>query len=208
VRITSPEEGRSFNAGAPIAFNATVSDYEDGDVLEAAIVWRVDGVDIGTGSRVVYSGSAPGAHTATVTATDGTGLSTTATVNYTVATAPGGLAVAIVSPDDNQTYFAEGDEGDGEYKDLTFTATASDPAGAPLSYTWMDTVTEFDPTLGQVVVTGPFPVSYELSPTLRLHVTGHNCGLATHDLTLTVSNGTDSATAAITEKIKTALCIG
>jgi hypothetical protein len=39
-------------------------------------------------------------------------------------------------------------------------------------------------------------------------VTGHNCGLATHDLTLTVSNGTDSATAAITEKIKTALCIG
>jgi hypothetical protein len=208
VRLTSPEEGRSFNAGAPIAFNATVSDYEDGDVLESAIVWRVDGVDIGTGSRVVYSGSAPGAHTATVTATDGTGLATTATVNYTVATAPGGLAVAIVSPDDNQTFDADADEGENEYKDLTFTATASDPGGAPLSYTWMDTVTEFDQSLGEVVVTGPFPVSYDLSPTLRLHVSGHNCGLATHDLTLTVSNGTDTATAAITAKIKTALCIG
>ena len=206
VRITSPEEGRSFNAGAPIAFNATVSDYQDGVVLESAIAWQVDGVEIGRGSRVVYAGSAPGAHVATVTATDGTGLSTTQTVNYTVQT-PGGPSVAITAPDDNQTYFAEGDEGNGEFKDLAFTATASDPAGAPLTYAWTDTITEFDQAQGKVVVTGPFNVSGALSPTLRLHVTGHNCGLATHDLTLTVSNGTDTATAATTQKVKTGLCV-
>ncbi len=206
VRITSPEEGRSFNAGAPIAFNATVSDYQDGVVLESAIAWQVDGVEIGRGSRVVYSDSAPGAHVATVTATDGTGLSTTQTVNYTVQT-PGGPTVAITAPDDNQTYFAEGDETNGEYKDLALTATASDPTGAPLTFSWTDTITEFDQSQGKVVVTGPFTVSDQLSPTLRLHVTGHNCGLATHDLTLTVSNGTQTATAATTQKVKTGLCV-
>jgi hypothetical protein len=206
VGITSPEEGREFNAGAPIAFNATVTDYQDGVVPESSIVWKVDGVDVGTGSRIVYSGSAPGAHTATVTATDGTGLSTTVSRNYTVQT-PGGPTVAITAPDDNQAYYADGDEGNGEYKDLAFTATASDPAGAPLTYSWTDTITEFDQSLGKVVVTGPVGVSSVLSPTLRLHVTGHNCGLATHDLTLTVSNGTQTATAATTQKIRTGLCV-
>ena len=48
-RITSRDVGRSFNAGAPIAFNATVSDYEDGVGPKSAIAWQVDGVEIGRG---------------------------------------------------------------------------------------------------------------------------------------------------------------
>ena len=50
VFITSPQENRVFNTGAPIAFNATVSDPEDGIVPDRFIVWRVDGAQIGTGS--------------------------------------------------------------------------------------------------------------------------------------------------------------
>ena len=144
-----------------------------------------------------------------MTATDGTGLSRTATVHYSVVKPanPGGPTVAITSPDDNQVYFSDDNEGNGEYKDLQFLATASDPNNKPLTFRWTDTITEFDQTLQKTVVTGPFQVSTFQNPRLRLHVTGHNCGFATHDLKLTVSNGTDTATAAITENVKTGLCV-
>ena len=203
VRITSPEEGR-VQRGRADRVQRHVSDYQDGVVLESAIAWQVDGVEIGRGSRVVYAGSAPGAHVATVTATDGTGLSTTQTVNYTVQT-PGGPSVAITAPDDNQTYFAEGDEGNGEFKDLAFTATASDPAGAPLTYAWTDTITEFDQAQGKVVVPGRSTSPARSRRRCGCTSPGTTASLATHDLTLTVSNGTDTATAATTQKVKTGL---
>jgi hypothetical protein len=198
VSITSPAEGRTFTSGAPIAFNATASDPEDGTIPEYAIVWRVDGVRVGTGSRIVYSSSAPGSHTATVTATDGTGLSRTATVHYTVLR-PGGPTVSILAPDDNTTYTSDGADpgGASEYKDVHFSATASDPNGRPLTYRWTDSINGGAATL----------VSTALSPTLRLHVNGRNCRIDRHDLALAVSNGTDTVTAQRTVLISTALCI-
>jgi PKD domain len=196
VNIIAPLPGRTFSPGLPITFRASATDIEDGFVPEYAIVWRVDGVEVGRGSRITYSGSSPGVHTATVTATDGTGNARSASVQYTVSN-PGGPAVAILSPDDNTTFTAAFDEGDGESIDVQYIATASDPNNKPLTYTWTASIDGG----------APFFVSSSLSPVIRLHVVGHNCRLAVYDLTLTVSNGTDTAQAQITSKVKTALCI-
>ena len=72
--------------GTAIAFNSRASDPDDGDTLTYA--WSFDDGATATGATVTHAFSAPGVHTATLTVTDPTGLSTKQTTQVTVSSPP------------------------------------------------------------------------------------------------------------------------
>jgi hypothetical protein len=81
-------------------------------------------------------------------------------------------------------------------------AQATDPQGKPLTFRWDDVATENG---GQAE---NLPnVSQALSPTLRLHVHQTNCGQSVHKLTLTVTNGTESASRSVQVTIVSQSCV-
>jgi len=87
VVISSPASGSIFGSGAAVTFSGTANDVQDGN-LSSNLVWTssIDGA-IGTGagcSRVLSSGT----HIVTATATDSGALSGSASVSFTVQTAP------------------------------------------------------------------------------------------------------------------------
>jgi len=71
-------------AGAPAGFIARATD-PDGDAV--TVTWAFDDGTTATGERVVKTWAAPGAHSATVTATDATGLTTARTLRVEVVAA-------------------------------------------------------------------------------------------------------------------------
>jgi len=87
VRIDSPSSGVVFAENQGFLLKAAGYDEEDGSLGFNAFSWSssVDG-SLGVGAHVVLSASqlTPGAHTITVTATDSSGLTSTATVSITI----------------------------------------------------------------------------------------------------------------------------
>lgn len=71
VRITSPQDGATFETGETITFTCTARDIEDGELSGDSIAWTsaIDG-PLGTGNEFNTDELSPGAHTITVTATD------------------------------------------------------------------------------------------------------------------------------------------
>ncbi|MEY2440656.1 MAG: hypothetical protein QOJ46_82, partial [bacterium] len=198
VSLTSPTNDRSFQQGANIHFAASVFDPQDTDVPASAIVWRSDGVEIGRGAAIDRSNLPVGDHVIRVTATDGEGLSTSAQITIHVLRLAG-PSVAITSPADGTEFFAtDGSDQVGQWKDVQFAATATDPGARPLTYTWTDAIG----------TAAPVVVSNALSPLLRLRVAGFNCGLATHNLVLSVTNGVDTSQAAVSVRVRTVNCLG
>ena len=128
-----------------------------------------------------------------MTATNGEGLASSQHITITVQAlaSPHAPFAGISSPADNTQFLAEGNRDPSNnlyYKDVHFTASASDPDGDQLSYIWTDSVNSGQPT----------QVSSQLSPTLRLyHPDAAPSGDAIHDLLLSVSDGTNVTTVPI-----------
>ncbi len=97
VEITAPGDGQTYFEGASIAFEATATDGDDGDVSDA-IVWSssVDG-SLGSGALigVVLSGTnaSPVTHTITATAFDSGQEEGSDTIEVTVGTSGTGLVL-------------------------------------------------------------------------------------------------------------------
>jgi len=87
VRIDSPSPGVVLSESQGFLLKASGYDEEDGSLGFNAFSWSssVDG-SLGVGAHVVLSALqlTPGAHTITVTATDSSGLTSTATVSITI----------------------------------------------------------------------------------------------------------------------------
>jgi hypothetical protein len=115
---------------------------------------------------------------------------------------PGAPTVQIDSPLDGAGFAATDGNAQGDYVDVHFQASASDPQGKALVYSWDDTVQDSDHSSYS-----NYGISHELSPTLRLYVRDTNCGLATHTLVLNVSNGSSAATATVHVKVSSQLCV-
>lgn len=93
VSITNPTAGATYSSGAPINFQGTATDREDGNISNL-IQWFLDGATtyFDTGSSVSYF-LADGAHTVIAKVTDSGGKSASASVNFTV-----GNATSSVDP--------------------------------------------------------------------------------------------------------------
>jgi hypothetical protein len=88
VNITAPAEGASFPLNTAIAFSATASDPEEGD-LTAGIRWTSDRSGLlGIGGTLVTSALPGGTHRITASSTDGAGGVGTDVVDVTI-TVPG-----------------------------------------------------------------------------------------------------------------------
>ncbi len=85
VRITAPLNGSTYDFGAAITFSGPGSDFNDGDLTGASLVWTSnrDG-QIGTGETFTKSDVSSGMHTITLTATNSQSQSRSAKVTITV----------------------------------------------------------------------------------------------------------------------------
>jgi hypothetical protein len=203
VSIIAPFDGQAFTQGTPITFRADVSDNEDGEIPDYAIKWAADGADIGGGRLITYSLLTVGTHHVAVGATDSNGATTVKliTVNI-VAAAPTAPTARITQPTAGSAYTATGNDAQGDYVDVPLTGEASDPQGKPLTINWTDTHIEGGVTEAPVAF-----ASNTLTPTARIHVRQTNCGAAQHDITLTVTNGSTSASSTIRLTVISALCV-
>ena len=93
VAITSPVEGESFPIGAPVTFNGSANDPEEGVLPAESLVWRSSlvGQPIGMGASFTVNNLGTGTHRITLTATDRTGVSDSAAVTIHVVSVPDSL---------------------------------------------------------------------------------------------------------------------
>ncbi len=68
--ITAPVAHQSFLPGAPIVFQGSAMDAEDGPLSDKALEWRLDGHPFATGEEAQTAGMAPGQHQVQLVATD------------------------------------------------------------------------------------------------------------------------------------------
>lgn len=87
----------SATTGTAITFDGSrASDPDDGDTLTYA--WSFDDGATATGATVTHAFSTPGVHTATLTVTDPTGLTTKQAVGVTVTSPPAALSPTLPTP--------------------------------------------------------------------------------------------------------------
>lgn len=154
IAFQSPADGTVVTFGQPLAFVASASDPQDGN-LGSAIEWRsnIDG-DIGSGpafSRVLT----PGTHTITAMVSDRDGNSVLASVQVTIRISEAGIedfAYGSGVENDSNRATAEKPESKLWYNDGRWWATLFSPAAGaqrihrldPVTRSWVDTGVEVD----------------------------------------------------------------
>lgn len=170
ARILSPANGATVGAGDLIVFRGYGFDYQDGLLPDSSLIWTVNRRQIGTGrlfsSRIMTVGVAR----VELTVTNSAGESVGWRHSIHVTEPQNNPSVVILTPANESFYRFDTDV-------INFTATALDGSGAPLSGSSVTWSSDFDGFLG----TGT-----SLQHTLR----GGPCGIATHNVTVTVTDST------------------
>jgi hypothetical protein len=187
VSITSPQDLSSFTQGDTADYSASVSDPVDGTLPNAAIAWTEDGAFIGNGPSIGHVENSLGTHVVKVTATNGDGKSASATITIRVNSPPSPLHVTITSPADQSSFGAPYSPDPTDYcDDVTFQTSVTGGVGT-VSYTWTDVKDEGTPQ----------QVSTDASPTLHLCDGDSFNESSTHDVTVTATDGTNTAEATV-----------
>jgi hypothetical protein len=182
VQITTPANLTSYTQGATAAYSASVSDPIDGTLPAGAIRWTEDGVAIGSGASITHVENTPGTHVIGVTATNGDRKSASASITIRVQST-GPLSATIGAPADGSVFTASSTPPG--CSSVQFRST-NNGGNRLAQFSWTDRVDQGAPQL----------VSTSQSPLLTLCLDG-TTSPTTHDLTLTVTDGTNTATATI-----------
>ncbi len=192
VEITSPADGASFFKAQTATFRGQSVDInEPGLTLaDSQVSWHLDGnpTPFATGHTVMRAMSdlAAGPHTITLRGSDGVETAE-ASITITVQNNPLDLppTVTINTPTASQQFFVTGNDGGGDFANVAFNTTASDPELDPLTYSWSDRINNGAPQALATVLA---------DPTLKLYWQHPDpCSDSQHDVTVTVSDGTTTA---------------
>ncbi len=81
-----PADGSVFDQGEPVTFSASLYDLQDGETLRGSITFSSDRDGLlGQGTGAIAQALSVGTHKITLKATNSAGLSTTSSINITVA---------------------------------------------------------------------------------------------------------------------------
>jgi hypothetical protein len=178
VQISRPADGASFVADTDLALEGAASDTVDGKL---AVAWAIDGAPAGSGPALTTRIHGLGHHVVTLSATNGTGISGSATIGIDVTRLVTEPSVAITAPKD---------EASLPKGPTDLTAAASDPYDGRLSgasVTWRDRYTPDGGTPGDHALgTGD-----HLTPTLYAGQAG-----TMHTITATATNSAGTARSA------------
>jgi hypothetical protein len=188
VHLASPANLSSFTPGSTATYSATVSDPIDGTLPAGAIRWTEDGTFIGTGASIHHVESVPGSHVIRVTATNGDGRSASDSITIRVQSS-GPLTAQIAAPGDNLHFTPSSTP---PYCANVQVRSTNNAGNVPVTFSWTDSIN------GGAAQ----QASTQQSPLLTLCFVGTNSP-TTHDLTLTVSDGTHTAVAELRINIDT-----
>ena len=164
VEIDHPDDGTTFGTDQTISFRGEAIDPEQGDI-GASATWSLDGTSIGTGASLLqYRIATVGTHTVTLSATNGGGRTSSASITVHVVPGTGAPSVSITNPPDNSSVAAG--------TPVTFTATATTASGATIpdaDISWSDDID------------GPLGTGHTITKTL----TGSSCQIYVHHVTVT-----------------------
>lgn len=121
--ITAPT-GNTFYAGESISFVASASD-PDGDPL--TYTWNMGDGNLKSGSNISHSYSLSNDYTVTLSVSDGVNTTTVTKSISIIPPANSPPSASIIAPTGNTFYVGDV---------ITFTASASDPDGDKLTYSW------------------------------------------------------------------------
>ena len=194
VTLTAPASGATFVAGEPVAFAASASDGEEGD-LSDSIAWTSDVAGpLGSGASLVLTDLSVGAHVVTASVTDAGGLAGSATVNVTVEPANAPPGVVLLSPANGTSVFSgsaivfSASADDAEDGDLSATIAWSSSLGGPLGSGASLTLTSL--SVGTHVVSaavtdsGGLPGGATVTVTVRAFSPAPACGVGPELLAL------------------------
>jgi hypothetical protein len=101
LTFVAPEDGAVFFPTQPVALEATADDLEDGTLEGAALTWSSDrDGDLGAGELLITDSLSTGTHQITVTATDSSGRTASATRTIVIAEATEPLEAELaLAPD-------------------------------------------------------------------------------------------------------------
>ena len=129
VTIDKPSNGATFGSDQTINFVGSATDPGQGDLGPSA-TWSVDGAPVGTGASLFqYRIPTQGTHTVTLSATNGVGLSSSASITVNITAPTGKPTVSITQP-------ADGYEA-GANTQVSFSAAATASGSATITgYSW------------------------------------------------------------------------
>jgi hypothetical protein len=129
VTIDKPVDGASFGSDQTINFVGSATDPGQGDLGPSA-TWSVDGTPVGTGASLFqYRIATQGTHTVRLSATNGIGLSSSASITVNIGPPTGKPTVSITQPTNG--YQA------GANTQVTFSAAATASGSATITgYSW------------------------------------------------------------------------
>jgi hypothetical protein len=179
--IFSPADGAIYAVDDTIAFRGDGTDLQDGSLPEAALVWTINGVTIGTGRLFTKQIPTLGKQSVALTVTNSAGLSAIATSTIELTAAQGKPTVVITSPPNN-SFFRFGTDV------ITFVANAHTAAGGPIPDAAIQWSSDLDGFLGN-------------GSTLKHTLSAGACTLFTHHVTVTVTANGKTASDTITVQV-------